>query len=234
MDNQNNNQDPITPLPPLQPLSPNQVSANKGFSFDVPKPIKGEELIASSRVDTPVQPEVEQKIEMPLYTPKPVSPSTSTQSGVSSATLSSFADFKPSNAFNGTTQSSNAQLFSGDTATPRSSKKIVTLVIVVVILLLVAGGVVYAYPKIKPTIQNLFATFTKKDTTQDNSIITPIVPDATATLAPIQPEQYITSSPSLDAAPVTPVQEEVVQQPIPQKAPVKFPKSGIGPEEGPL
>ena len=230
MDNQNSNnmngsgQDMgggLSPLQPLQPLQPTPVSTpvNKGFSFDVPKPVVGEDVIAAARV------------EMPTPTPN----------AVSSSTLSSFSDFKPVNNFStANTQSSQAQLSSGVMSTSRSSKKTIIGIIVVIILVLLIGGGVYAFMnKFKPG-GNIFSLFGMTKVAPAGVLNQDLIPQeqTTPVESQLQPDQtiidqYTTPSPTLDTAPVTPVQEVVPELP-PQKAPGKFPKSGIGPEKGPL
>lgn len=208
MDNQNSNNmngsgqnmgGGLPPLQPLQPLQPTPVPApvNKGFSFDIPKPVVGEDVIAAARVEMP----------------------TSTPNAVSSSTLSSFSDFKPGNGFSTTnTQSSQSQLSSGTITTSRFSKGKILAVVIIVILCLIAAGIVFAYPKIKPMFQNLFAP---KTVQVDNSQNVPEQP--TSQQAPTDQtitDQYQMSS-SLDVA--------TQPNPAPTPTPV-FPKSGIGPD----
>jgi hypothetical protein len=207
MDNQNNNMNGagqnmgggLPPLQPLQPLQPTPVPQNKGFSFDAPvAPVKGEEILAANRVEVPM-------------TPKP--------GAVSSSTLSSFSDFKPGNGFSTTnTQSSQSQLSSGPITASRFSKGKILAMVIIVVLCLIAVGVAFAYPKIKPMFQKLFAAKTVQvDNSQnisDQSTNQPTPTDQTIT------DQYQMSS-SLDVA----TQPNVTPTPTPT-----FPKSGIGPD----
>lgn len=224
MDNQNSNATPITPLPPLQPLQPTPVPMNKGFAFDAPKPVVGEDLIASVRV------------EMPTPATTPMQTPISTPNAVSSSTLSSFSDFKPVNNFNtANTQSSQSQLPSGRLTDSRFSKKTVIGIVVIVILLLLAGGLVFAYPTIKPSIEKLFSSFGMMKVAPAGMLNQDLIPQGQVVPAEAQPEQtisdqYITSSPTLNnVVPTTQTDS------APVKSPAPFPKSGIGPEdEGPL